>query len=190
MVEVGLHVVLVALQYLQGKHGLLRGSFVTIMETVRLLVCLGHNINSVFVAQVVPHRIVGIMAGAHSVDVQLFHDADILNHAFAAHHISAIGVYLVAVGTLDKHRLTVNQQLRVAYLNLSETHFLVGYGHVCIRIHLLRCISLSHAHVYNGCSQRIKVGCFGCPLLHIGHFQLHFAVGRLHTGYKVALGIQ
>ena len=155
MVEVSLHVVLVALQYLQGKHGLFRGGIVAILKAMRRLVCLGHNVNAVLVAQVVPHRVVGIMARAHGIDVELFHYADVLHHTFAAHHVAAIGVYLMAVGTLDKHGLTINQQLRVAYLNLSETHLLVGYGHVCILVCLLRLLSFLYARVYNDCSQRI-----------------------------------
>ena len=190
MVEVGLHVVLVALQYLQGKHGLFRGGIVAILKAVRLLVCLGHNVNSVLVAQVVPHGVVGIMARAHGIDVELFHYADVLHHTFAAHHVSAVGVYLMAVGSLDKHGLTVNQQLRVAYLNLSETHLLVGYGHISVLLYLLGLYVFRCAHVYNGCSQRVEIRCFGCPLVYVGHFQLCFTIRCVGAGNNFALGIQ
>ena len=81
MIEVRAHVVLVALQNLLGEERLLGLSLRTIAEAVALLIGLGGHVDTVFVAQVVPHGIVGIVAGAHSVDVQALHDLDVLNHA-------------------------------------------------------------------------------------------------------------
>ena len=63
MIEVRAHVVLVALQNLLGEERLLGLSLRTIAEAVALLIGLGGHVDTVFVAQVVPHGIVGIVAG-------------------------------------------------------------------------------------------------------------------------------
>ena len=51
------------------------------------------------------------MTRSDGIDVQTFHDFDVLYHAFGAHNVASIGVHLVAVGSFDEYRLTVNQQL-------------------------------------------------------------------------------
>ena len=72
------------------------------------------------------------MAGTNGVDIELFHNADVLNHALTRNHVAAIGVHLVAVCALDEHRLTVDEELRVLDFHLAESrthsngfHFLV-----------------------------------------------------------------
>ena len=82
---------------------------------------LGHHVEAVSVAEVVPAAVVGIVAGADGVDVELLHQPDVLNHAVDADHVAAVGVELVAVGALDEHGLAVDQQLRVADLDLAES---------------------------------------------------------------------
>ena len=89
-----------------------------------LYVCLGRDIQAVLVAQVVPAGIVRVMARADGVDVELLHYLDVLNHALHAHHIASIRVELVAVGTLDEHRLTVDEQLAAADAYVAEAHLL------------------------------------------------------------------
>ena len=64
------------------------------------------------------------MACAHSVDVELLHDLDVLYHALHAHYISCLGVELMTVGTLYQHRLSVDEHLSAFYLHLSETNLL------------------------------------------------------------------
>ena len=81
MIEVRAHVVLVALQNLLGEQRLLGLCLGTIAEAVALLIGLGGHVDAVLVAQVIPHGIVGIVAGAYGVDVQALHDLDVLNHA-------------------------------------------------------------------------------------------------------------
>ena len=77
---------------------------------------------AIAVAEVVPVGIVGVVACAHGVEVKLFHQLDILKHALLAHHISAVGVELVAVGALYQHGLAVDEQLAVLYLHAAEAH--------------------------------------------------------------------
>ena len=74
-----------------------------------LEVRLSGEIDTVFVAEVIPAWIIGIMAGAHGIDVELLHDADILNHALYADDVAAVGVELMTVGTLDENRRAIDE---------------------------------------------------------------------------------
>ena len=89
-----------------------------------LLIGLGNNIQSVFIAQLIPPRIIGIMARSNGIDVELLHDFNVLNHALKGHNIAAIGIHLVSIGTFDEHRLAINQQLPVFDFHLAEPYFL------------------------------------------------------------------
>ena len=51
-----------------------------VAHSVRLYVAFVNHIEAVLVAQVVPHRVIGVMAGAYGVDVELFHYADVAEH--------------------------------------------------------------------------------------------------------------
>ena len=62
------------------------------------------------------------MAGTNRIDVQLFHDSDILNHALHAQYVTSVRVHLMTVGTLDKHRLTIDKELLVLDFHLAETY--------------------------------------------------------------------
>ena len=117
------HVVLVALQNLLGEGRLLGLGVVAVLEAVALLIGLSRDIKSVFVAEFVPNRVVGIVARAHSVDVQPLHNLNVLNHPLTRHHVAAVGVDFVAVRTLDQNRFSVHQQLRVLDFHAAETDF-------------------------------------------------------------------
>ena len=64
------------------------------------------------------------MACSDGIDVQTFHDFDVLYHAFCAHNIASVGVHLMAVSSFDEDRLAVDQQLWILDFNLAEAHFL------------------------------------------------------------------
>ena len=66
------------------------------------------DVESVLVAEFIPAWVVGIVAGTNGIDVQLLHDADVLNHAFNAHHIAAVWVQFMTVGTLDEYGFAVD----------------------------------------------------------------------------------
>ena len=91
---------------------------------MRFEVSLSSKIQSVFITEFIPARIVRIMAGTNRIDVQLFHDSDILNHALYTYHISTIRIYLMPVGTLNQYRLAVHQQLGVLDFHIAEAHLL------------------------------------------------------------------
>ena len=69
------------------------------------------------------------MRGAHCIDVQLLHDADVLTHALHADHITIVGVELMTVYTFYQYRLSVEQQLTTLNLNMTEAHALANHLH-------------------------------------------------------------
>ena len=89
-----------------------------------LEVCLCHDVQAVLVAEFIPHGVVGIVARAHGIDIELFHQADILNHPFAGNDITSVGVHLMPVGALDEHWLTVHEQLSALDFHLPKAYFL------------------------------------------------------------------
>ena len=73
------------------------------------------------------------MAGTYGIDVQLFHDADILDHTLHRDHIAAIGVELMTVGTLDEDRLSVDEQLASGNLDMAEADLLThSFEHTAV----------------------------------------------------------
>ena len=124
MIDERLHIALVALDV---RHDVLRElgeRLLFVSHTMRFEVSLSGDVDTVFIAKVIPARITWIVAGANGVDVQLLHDFDVLDHALQAHNVSTVRIHLVAVGTLHQHRLSVNEQLCVLDLHVSESHFL------------------------------------------------------------------
>ena len=57
------------------------------------------NVKSIFVAEFVPIRIVGIMAGAHRIDIQLLHQGNVAYHRLAADDMARVRVMFMAVHT-------------------------------------------------------------------------------------------
>ena len=72
---------------------------VAIAHAVTFEIGFGRDVDACFIAEVVPTRVVGIVRGAHGIDVQLFHDGNILAHALFRDQIATVGIKLVAVYT-------------------------------------------------------------------------------------------
>lgn len=111
MVDAALHVAFVALQMRFGVERILGQRLFAVTHAVRLDIGLGHDVESVLVAERVPAGVVGVVARAHGVDVVLLHDADVLQHAPLGDVIAVVGVHLMPVGALDQHRPAVDEQL-------------------------------------------------------------------------------
>ena len=111
MVEVALHIALIALQVSQIVVGALGKGLITVAHSVRFDVGLGHNIDAVFIAEVIPDFVVWIVASAHGVDVVFLHYLEVLNHSFTRYAVSSVRVELVAVGAFEEHRLAVDENL-------------------------------------------------------------------------------
>ena len=178
MVELHAHVVLVALQDGLGKHRLVGRSRVgVIVEAMALLIGLGKDIQTVLVTQVIPLRVVRIVAGAHSVDVHALHLLDVGNHALTRHDIATIGIHLVAVGTLDVDGLAVDEQLTVLDVHTAETHFYCGR----LAFRFFVCWGKRG-------NKAVEVGRLGCPAMG-GRYGPAVFASRRH-GYFVTLGIK
>ena len=170
VVELVLHVVLVALKYRQCEYLLFGDSVFAVVEAVALLVSLCTNVQTILVAKVVEFGVVRIVACAHGVDVELLHKLDVLKHTLARHHVAAVGVYLVAVGALDVYRLAVYKQLRVLNLYLAETR-----AH---RNSLYILVALLHRNHH-----LVEVRSLGSPLKWVLHVKLY---GGINLGNVLA----
>ena len=95
------------------------------------------------------------MACAHSIDVVLLHQQNVLLHPLGTHHISAVGVNLMPVDPLYQYRLAIDQKLAVFYLHLPETHF---------QGNALQGLSLA---VFQGGYQGVEIRCLGSPCVYI-----------------------
>ena len=74
----------------------------------------GTEVDAVFVAEFIPIGVVGIMAGAHGIDVHLLHLLDVLEHALTADDVTSIGVHFVAIDAFDEDWFAVDQKLSIA----------------------------------------------------------------------------
>ena len=121
VVDVALRHALHALQVGLLVDGIVAERLRAVAHAVRLDVGLVDHVEAVAVAEVQPARVVGIVAGADRVDVELLHDADIPQHLGFRDHVAARGGHLVAVGALDQDGLAVDQQLPAFDLHRPET---------------------------------------------------------------------
>ena len=137
-----------------------------------LIVALVHHIDAVAVAEFIEVGIVGVMTGAHGVDVVLLKDADILQHALARDVVPAIGVVLVAVDPFHFHRHAIDAVNAVDDLNFPKSD-LPGddFNHTSIGIQQceLELIEMRGLRrPFQGIGDRLGESAFGCRnrLLH------------------------
>ena len=124
MVVVHLHVMLIAFQYLLSKHGFFSWRIVSILEAMTLLVGFCHHIKSILITQIIPLRVVWIVASTHCIDIELLHDLYVLYHAFSTHNIPTIRIHLMSIDSFYIDGLSINEQLAVFYLYFLEAYAL------------------------------------------------------------------
>ena len=124
MVAQGEHIALVALQVHLPEVLALSKCPLTIAHAVTLEVSLGYQVETCRVTQFVPTGVVGIVGGTYGIDIELFHDTNILTHALHADNIASIRVQLMTVDSLDEDGLTIDKQLSVLDLHMTETDVL------------------------------------------------------------------
>ena len=170
----GHHVADVTLHMSLGEGGILGQRTLTVAHTVALDVGLGHYVETILVAQLIPAGIVGIVAGAHSIDVEFLHDLDILNHALYRHHITEVGIQFVTVGALEEYGLAIHEHLIVLELYLAEAHLLADSLDYLVAIDELNI-------------QVIEVRSLGSPLGGIAHGHHSFGLALAIHGYGSGL---
>lgn len=104
-------VMLVALHNLLCEEWGSGDGILAISESMTFLVGLSNEVEAVLVAEVVPARIIGIMACAYGVDIEALHNFNVLNHTLEGYVVTTVGVHFVAVGALDEYWLSVDKQL-------------------------------------------------------------------------------
>ena len=118
------HIVLIALDVSIVVVGTLGKCLVAITHSVALDIGFSSDVNAIDVAELIPTWVVRIVAGAHGIHIELLHHLDVLNHAVNTHDIATIGVEFMTVNTLDKHGLSVHEQLGILDFHLAETYML------------------------------------------------------------------
>ena len=93
-----------------------------ISHAVRFNICFIHHVKAIFVAQIIPVWIVGIVTGAYCIDVILFHKLNILQHELARNHVAFHRVKFVPVNPFKLYSDPVNKQLPVFYFAGPETN--------------------------------------------------------------------
>ena len=91
-----------------------------VIDRVGLQVGLIPDIQTILVANIVEARVVGIVRGAHGVEIVALHHQDVGQHIFVRHILAVLVVVVVAVGTLDVNHLAVDQQFAVFDLDFAE----------------------------------------------------------------------
>ena len=122
MIETTLYITLVTFQMSFPIIRTFGKGFFTITHSVRLDICFGYDIDTITIAEVIPEVIIGIVASAHRVQIELLHNLDILNHTFGRNDVTTVRIHLMAIGPLKEYRLAVYQYLRVLQFYLAETY--------------------------------------------------------------------
>ena len=78
MVEAALHMTLITFKVYFSILFVLGQRCFAVAHTVTFDIGFGTEVDAILVAELIPIGIVGIMAGAYSVDVHLFHLLDVL----------------------------------------------------------------------------------------------------------------
>jgi hypothetical protein len=103
---------------------LIREGFIRVVRfnPVRFDVGLVDNIKAIFIAELIPSGSVRIMAGPHGIDIELFHELDILDHRIFSDIPSCNGIVFVAVHSLKVYRNAIDLELTILDFNLSESY--------------------------------------------------------------------
>ena len=89
---------------------------------VALDVRLVNDVQAVAVAQLVEVAVVGVVAGAHGVDVHALHVPHVPLHQLAGHHAAAVAVELMPVHAVEDDALAVEAHDPVDHLEGAEAH--------------------------------------------------------------------
>ena len=137
-----------------------------------LYVGLGQYIHAVFVAQVIEHRVVGVVGCTYGVDIQSFHAQNILLNLLGSDGTSVDWREVVTVYAVEHHALTVDQQRTIA-----------GDGHLAEANLATTDINHLAPGILQCQHQVVEVGLFGAPFPGIRHVHIQTDVGGL--GFEV-----
>ena len=138
---------------------------IAVVILMTLQIGLAFKIDTVFVTEVVEVGIVRIMRGANVVDVGALHHHHLFLHLLARDGMTAFGIRLMTVHTLQLQRLAINKEipareeelvvgvLNILDFNRSEAYLCrYGFGGIALEV-----AQLSH--------QYVDIRFLGCPRL-------------------------
>ena len=133
------------------------------------------HIDAVLVAQLVPAGLVGVVGGAHGVDVEALERVDVLNHVRFGNRAAGAGIEFVAVDALEHNALAV------------ELHQAVFDGEVPEADALQHCFDYLTGGI--GCHhlQGVQRGLFGTPRADLADIGLHGQRLGISSGSQLAV---
>ena len=97
-----------------------------LQERMVLEICLAYEHNAVLVAQLVPIGVVGVVRGAHGVDVVGLHGADVEFHQGTWHCFAVEVAVFVVIDAVDHQWLIVDHQRPIGDFDRPEAHAQAG----------------------------------------------------------------
>ena len=128
-------------------------------EAVGFKITFVNQINAVAITEIVPTRIIRIMARSDGVEVVLFEEEDILDHAFKRNSPTMFGIRFMAIATFENYALAIDLQHAINDLDLFEAN-------IHRRSHRIAASGLNAHH------QPIKVRIFGRPFMRLSNIGL------------------
>ena len=93
-----------------------------IVDSVAFDVGLIDNVKTVFVTKLVPTGIIGVVGGAHSIDVEALHEKDVSQHGLFGDGLAESIIVVMSVDAFKEHRFAIDEQVAAMNLNLSKAN--------------------------------------------------------------------
>ena len=79
-----------------------------VIQRVCFNIGLINDVQTIFIAQIIPTLAVGIMGCAHGVDVELLHQVDILQHHFFRDDFAQMLIMFMPIDTFHEHDFAID----------------------------------------------------------------------------------
>ena len=89
---------------------------------MRFQIRLVDEVDAILVAQIVPARVVGIVASADGVDIEALHENDVFDHALGRESAPVLRVMLMAIDAAQADGLAIHAQAAIDCLYLPEAN--------------------------------------------------------------------
>ena len=149
-----------------------QGDVADILEAVALHIGLGDQHDAILVAQLVEARVIGIVRGAHRVDVVLLHELQVAAHAIEAHGAALVIVVIVAVNAMHLKVSAVEVDMIALDRHLGKALAMRN-----VLADLVTVVDLKR--------KVIEEGVLGIPEVGIGHAALGMAIDALTRSHHV-----
>lgn len=121
------------------------------------------DIETIAVAELVPILVVGVMAGADGIDIEVLHKHNIELHLLAADILAGIGAMLVAVDAADSDRPAVDTELAGAHNSVADIVLGLLDGHIAETDLAPEGFDKGAVGAFKTKNQSIQIGGFGGP---------------------------